>query len=91
MLHRRRRDLGKRARRQDIEKNRARNALGRLVIWTAWSEASARANAGDRAARERAQEMGPSHAENFKKSTVASEYSVQIDSRSAAESEHHRA
>src|SRR5262249_18613810 len=52
-----------------LKKNRARNALGRLVIWTAWSEASARANAGDRAARERAQEMEPSHAENFKKST----------------------
>jgi len=34
MLHRGRRNLGKRARRQEIEETRARNALGRLLIWT---------------------------------------------------------
>jgi hypothetical protein len=34
MLHRGRRNLGKRARRQEIEETRARNAFGRLLIWT---------------------------------------------------------
>ena len=34
MLHRGRRNLGKRSRRQKIDETRARNALGRLLIWT---------------------------------------------------------
>jgi hypothetical protein len=33
MLHRGRRNLGKRSRRQKIDETRARNALGRLLIW----------------------------------------------------------
>jgi hypothetical protein len=49
--HRARRNFRKRARRQDIDKTRTRTAAPRrLLIGTAWSEASARSNAGDRAA-----------------------------------------